>query len=192
MQLNSEFFPRRFSNHPATFNITSSEDYVILDLRSNDEKRSFNFLDHRDQIGLKAGYAQLDYDSVRYSPHDLFQAVNRAAGGGKETLEVPCESPVNLNRDQPLLIMCGDDFCGCRYMYATWYGFRNVTTVEKVNKFLPPSVFSPYNQVIRKWRARASPSASVKKSGKVYGPRISTSELKKFLAKYNLARGIKK
>jgi len=121
-------------------NITSDSSYVILDVRKSHEISNKIIPEMASEINLQAKYAKFEYDYVRYAPHLLFKTVDQAAGYDVSDYTCDKNQAININRDQPLLILCGNSFCGCRYMFATWYGYTNVTYVQGINSYLPGSV----------------------------------------------------
>merc|ERR1712226_327610 len=113
--------------------------YILLDVRNNPEETTFQFTQEtKDIFHIQAKYAQLPYDDVKEKPYELFKAVGEARNPGKfASLEVNPLDPINPFRNQPILILCGQRFCGCRMMFSTWYGFTNVTTLQHSMDYLP-------------------------------------------------------
>merc|ERR1711937_28450 len=110
--------------------ILEDDSYVVLDLRTDQEVEdaSWDFADMK----VEASYGRFVYDDVKTDPSLLIRTVGELTG-----LEVDEDSlPTNTNediRDKPLLLLCGGQYCGCRFAFAKWHGFRNVQTYQNLN-----------------------------------------------------------
>lgn len=129
--------------------IFNDPNYIILDLRSDltfpdTEHPEMTFQFNPETLNIfkiQSSYVKLDYDTVREDPFNLIKSIIESKGPSEEDLDLINDldrnNPINPIRDQKILILCGDKFCGCRMMFCTWYGFEDVTTLQYSYDFLP-------------------------------------------------------
>lgn len=131
--------------------IFEDEDYVLLDVRSPDQEAGetlFQFnQENLEKYNIKAKYVQFPYDSVKSDPFNYFKQVVEALeddGPAFSDYNVDEKKPVNPIRNQPILILCGGRFCGCRFMFSTWHGFNDVLTLQNAQWYLPGGKYDAF------------------------------------------------
>ena len=119
-------------------NIMAGE--MNFDLRRPEKRRELN---------MKAKYVKLDYDDIRHAPYRFLNLVAKANGypniakSHGITPKKPKNTIENL-RNKPLIIACGYQWCACRWYYAVWHGFKDVTIVQDFHEYLPGGKYSEW------------------------------------------------
>merc|ERR1711976_439308 len=94
-------------------------------------------------INMNAKFIKMDYDSIRYKPFELIKKIGEVNGyviPSDDYPKITYGNPTNTIqelRDTPILITCGGQWCGCRFYYASWHGWNDVTVVQSIDDYLP-------------------------------------------------------
>jgi len=114
--------------------------YVVVDTRLTIEKYMGELDSKYSKVDLKAHYTpEVQYNDIKENPFRFIKHVAGAIGMPLDP-DFNIKKPINKNRqlrNEPLLILCESQFCGCRWAWATWHGFNNVRTINNVNDYLP-------------------------------------------------------
>ena len=126
--------------------ILADEKYTIIDVRNpRYDNLDFDLSDpvNQQMINMNAKFIKMDYDSIRYKPFELIKKIGEVNGyviPSDDYPEITYGNPTNTIeelRDTPILITCGGQWCGCRFYYASWHGWNDVTVVQSIDDYLP-------------------------------------------------------
>ena len=115
------------SNKIATFGFTRFENLLknssvtVIDVRTVNEynRHPLEEVVFEDGSKVEAAIVRTAYDNFK-KENKLLQAVGDENG--------------DVDFDKTYVILCGRRWCGCRWQWGTWWGFKNLYWMHDVNR----------------------------------------------------------